>query len=212
MFSGSRLIHSTQELEIKQKAYLFLDLNGNCGLTVSTFCNESKIFKITECIGIKKAIVNAKYLSDRLLENAVTPLQIYLFVDNLTYEQLTEALQRNEKSLDDDRIFTQIEFVDRKTYNEIEERTLQVKSYLNMNEKPYKCDNETLKREIILSIDKTPMPAKATSFLLAIEDLIIPSYQEIANIQGKAKIEIELPFNREIPLSQVIDSFKRYAN
>lgn len=190
---------------IQQKVYFYLSPEGEIGITKKNLETKSNNFIVTYCQGLKKNLATTKAIVEKILQGCSFPLELYCYADDLSYSQIIEGLEKDSRAIIGENIYIYQEG----TGNKLEDRISEIRNYLNMNENAYICKNEELKYTIYLELNRVPLSANAISFLMAAEDAIAPSYQEIAQVQAQFKKYNDFPFENEIYLADVTKMFDR---
>ncbi len=197
--------------ETRQKVFIYFDKAPEIGITKSELDKELNQYVVSDCLSLKKINKPIKSLIDLILSSPILPMEIYLVTDDLTYRHILESLHSDSRFLEnEDEIYITVEYTNMKEFKDFDARIYNIQSYLNNNENIYICKEKKLEKHIKYGLlNKTIMDAEGISFLLAVEELTAPSYQEIADLNFKYARNSPFPFSREITLNEVLSMFER---
>lgn len=194
-----------KDFTIQQKTFVFLDTNGDCGITKANLSTSSLEYITSEFLIIQNKKASIYSIIDVILNDYKSPLEIHFFVDNFSFIKLTDELYNRDEALLDEQILTHFEDTSNVSFN-IQQRLIEMKNYVNLDPNSYIC-LDCLKDKIELSLDLKPLPADAVSFLLSIEQSLSSSLQDVVNVYANASKYIEpLPF-QNITLDEVLKGF-----
>ena len=189
---------------ILQKVYLYLSPEGEIGITKKNKDLKSKEYIVSHCQALKKQTATTIEVVKKILENCLFTLEAYLYVDDMSYTQIIEAIEKEEKLDIGENIH-----VYQEEGGNLEGRISEIRNYLTMNSSVCLWKDENLKQTILSDLKRVPQRASAISFLLSVEDAIAPSYEDLAKVQARFQKYNEFPFKDETYLADVTALFDR---